>query len=84
MLVEMLRAARKKAGLSQVEASDRLGCRQTFLSKIECGERRLDLVEFVVLCHAYKVDPRTLFKEFVTKSFPVKPKRRFNRPRKKK
>ena len=42
-LVELLRSARAEAGLTQVQAAKRLGCRQTFISKIECGERRLDV-----------------------------------------
>ena len=56
-LVELLRASRQKAGLTQVEAAKKLGCRQTFISKIECGERRIDVVEFVVLMRAYGTDP---------------------------
>jgi len=38
-IVAALRNARKEAGLTQVQAAERLGCRQTFLSKIECGEQ---------------------------------------------
>lgn len=56
-LVATLRDARKQAGLTQVEAAEKVGCRQTFLSKIECGERRLDVFEFTVLCRAYGVSP---------------------------
>ena len=56
-LVKLLREARQKAALTQVEAAKKLGCRQTFISKIECGERRLDVVEFVVMMNAYGVDP---------------------------
>ena len=56
-LVKFLREARTKAGLTQVEAAKKLGCRQTFISKIECGERRIDVVEFVVMMRAYGTDP---------------------------
>jgi len=62
-LVKLLREARTKAGLTQVEAAKKLGCRQTFISKIECGERRVDVVEFVVLMRAYKVNPSTILKK---------------------
>jgi transcriptional regulator with XRE-family HTH domain len=61
-LVKFLREARRKAGLTQVEAAKKLGCRQTFISKIECGERRVDVVEFVVMMRAYDTDPSRLLK----------------------
>jgi transcriptional regulator with XRE-family HTH domain len=61
-LVNFLREARTKAGLTQVEAAMKLGCRQTFISKIECGERRVDVVEFVVMMRAYDTDPSRLLK----------------------
>ena len=61
-MLEILRAARVKAGLTQVQAAERLGCRQTFLSKIERGERRLDVIEFLVICRAYEVKPCTIMK----------------------
>lgn len=64
-LIGLLRQARLDAGLTQVEAAERLGCRQTFLSKIECGERRLDVVEFSVICIAYGVEPGELLDAFV-------------------
>ena len=59
-MLAMLLAARRKAGLTQVEAAALLGCRQTFLSKIERGERRLDVIEFMVICRAYGADPSTI------------------------
>lgn len=45
ILLKCLRRARKRAGLSQVELAERLGQTQSFVSKCERGERRLDLVE---------------------------------------
>jgi len=59
-LISALRTARRDAGLTQVQAAEKLGCRQTFLSKIECGERRMDVIEFVVMCDAYGVAPGQL------------------------
>lgn len=56
-LTRLLREARLRTGLTQIEAARRLGCRQTFLSKIERGERRLDVIEFMTICDAYRVDP---------------------------
>jgi len=67
-LVRLLREARIGAGLTQVAAAEKLGCRQTFLSKIECGERRLDVVEFVLICQAYGVSAGLLLNTFVVES----------------
>lgn len=41
----LLRAARKDSGLTQAELAERLGETQTFVSKCERGERRLDVIE---------------------------------------
>ncbi len=56
-IVRRLRQARLDAGLSQVDAAARLGCRQTFISKIECGGRRIDVAELVIILQAYGLDP---------------------------
>lgn len=47
-LVERLRMAREEAGLTQEEVAGVFGRPQSFLSKVESGERRIDPVE---LCH---------------------------------
>jgi len=59
-MIELLVQARKDAGVTQVELGKRLGQRQTFVSKFELGERRLDAAEFVTVCKAIGVDPRRL------------------------
>lgn len=43
---------RKKAGLSQRALAARLGREQNFVARIEIGERRLDLIEFITYCEA--------------------------------
>lgn len=60
--IELLVQARKDAGVTQVELGKRLGQRQTFVSKFELGERRLDVAEFVTVCHAIGVDACGLIK----------------------
>jgi transcriptional regulator with XRE-family HTH domain len=54
---ELLVAARKKAHLTQAELSSRLNRPQSFVSKYERGERRLDVVEFRAVASALGVDP---------------------------
>lgn len=49
--------ARKQAGLTQVELSERLSRPQSFVSKYERGERRLDVIEFFEVARAMGVDP---------------------------
>lgn len=46
----MLREARIEAGLRQEEVAQQLGKPQSFVSKYETGERRLDLAELKDIC----------------------------------
>lgn len=52
-----LRRARIAAGVTQVEAAKRLGRPQSFISKCESGERRVDVAEYLALCQVFGVDP---------------------------
>ena len=67
LLRELLIAARDKAGLTQQKLAKRLGKPQSFVAKYEGGERRLDVIEFVVIARAIGADPvrilRTLAKK---------------------
>ena len=58
---DTLVAVRKDAGVTQVELAARLGKPQQFISKIENGDRRVDLIEFVAVCRALRVDPKEAF-----------------------
>lgn len=44
-IIERLKIARLESGLSQQEVADKLGKPQSYISKIESGERRLDVAE---------------------------------------
>lgn len=55
LFVERLRAARGQARMTQVDAAKNLGVPQSFVSKIESGERRVDFVEVERLADLYKV-----------------------------
>ena len=48
----LLRSLRHEAGVSQVELAKRLGVPQSFVSKVESGERRIDLIELRRICTA--------------------------------
>lgn len=58
---DTLVAVRKDAGVTQVELAERLGKPQQFVSKYERGDRRVDLIEFVAVCRALRVDPKEGF-----------------------
>jgi len=51
-LAALLRSVRSKAGLTQAEVAERVGLPQSFVSKYESGERRLDLIELKQVCKA--------------------------------
>jgi transcriptional regulator with XRE-family HTH domain len=50
-------AARKEAQLTQEALAKSLQKPQSFVAKYENGERRLDVVEFLVITHIIGVDP---------------------------
>ena len=64
VLVDCLRDARRKARITQVELAARLGTDQSYVSKYETGERRLDLVELSELCPVLKTSLSQLVSEF--------------------
>ena len=55
--VAALTIARKNAGLTQKQLAARLRKPQSFVSKYERRERRLDVVEFVRVAQTIGVDP---------------------------
>jgi len=55
-LLEKLRSARLEAGLTQVEASKKLKKPQSYLSKIERGERKIEAIELGDFAKIYNKD----------------------------
>lgn len=53
----LLVEAREEAGLTQVELGGKLRRPQSFVSKIERGLRRVDLLEFLEIARAIGFDP---------------------------
>lgn len=60
-MLAVLVAARRDAGITQIELARRLGRTQSFISQIERGVRRLDVIEFYAIAQAMKIDPVELF-----------------------
>lgn len=71
-------AARNTAGMTQRELAVLLGKPQSFVSKYERRERRLDVVEFVKIAKAIGFDPCRIVRE-IEKRMPEAPKRKARR-----
>jgi transcriptional regulator with XRE-family HTH domain len=56
-LCALLVAERDKADLSQEALADRLNQHQSFVARLESGQRRIDVVEFLELAEAIGFDP---------------------------
>jgi transcriptional regulator with XRE-family HTH domain len=63
LFCKLLKGARMKAGLSQEEVAKRLNRPQSYVSKYESGERRLDVIEFLRVAKVLKVAPEELVKK---------------------
>lgn len=64
-LCAALVVARKTAGLSQHELAVRLKTSQTAIARIEIGERRVDVIEFLDLAHALRIDPHQVLNDLM-------------------
>lgn len=58
---------RKRAGITQEELAKKLDRPQSFISKVENGERRIDVVEFLVLARHLGSDPYALLRRVESK-----------------
>ena len=70
ILVSALAQTRRDMGVQQVELAALLGKDQSYISNIERGQRRVDVVEFYAIAGALKLDPVDWFSEIV-KGFPA-------------
>lgn len=63
-LQNLLKKSRLDAKLSQVELAEKLKRPQSFVSKYESGERRLDIVELREICQVLKIPLPVFAKRF--------------------
>jgi transcriptional regulator with XRE-family HTH domain len=63
--IQELVSARKASGLSQVDLAARLDLPQSYVSKVERCERRLDVVEFVAFARAMGLEPGRLIEDIL-------------------
>jgi hypothetical protein len=64
-LRELLRAERKRAGLTQTVVAERLGKPPSYVAKYEGGDRRLDVLEFLDVAEAIGFDPYRFIRSLV-------------------
>jgi transcriptional regulator with XRE-family HTH domain len=67
LLLTVLKSERERLGITQTDLANRLGNTQTFVSKCERGERRIDAVELVEFAEALGIEPSHLFGQFLLK-----------------
>lgn len=56
-LMQVLVETRKSKGVTQQELADRLNRPQSYIAKVETGERRLDVIEFIEWCQSVGAPP---------------------------
>ena len=61
-----LKQARKEAGLTQIDVAKRLRKPQSFVSRCETGERRVDAIELEDLARLYGLGVRFFLPDFPT------------------
>ncbi|MBL8298487.1 MAG: helix-turn-helix transcriptional regulator [Rhodanobacteraceae bacterium] len=66
-IIDTLRDHREAQGLTQTGLATLLGRSQQWVSLLERGDRRLDVVEYVELCAALDLDPHVLLDMLIAK-----------------
>ncbi|WP_261425609.1 helix-turn-helix domain-containing protein [Serratia proteamaculans] len=56
LVIKILRDARIEKGITQAKVAEALGRPQSFIAKVENGERKLDVVEFALIARLLGVD----------------------------
>ena len=64
-LCEILKSLRESKGLTQIGLSNLLRQPQSFVSKIEAGQRKLDLRQFVMYVRSLDADPVRVLRLFL-------------------
>jgi transcriptional regulator with XRE-family HTH domain len=64
-LIDWLTSKRQLAGMSQQQLADLLEKPQSYVSKYENGDRRLDFLEVLDICFVIKADPTSLINSYM-------------------
>ncbi len=61
--LQVMVAARKQANLTQQRLAELLNKPQSYVSKYERKERRLDVIEFLIIAKVLEIDPCNVIKQ---------------------
>jgi transcriptional regulator with XRE-family HTH domain len=61
-LIGLIAIIRKESGFTQMQLATAIGKPQSFVSKIENGERRMDLIEMIAIADALDVQPSEILR----------------------
>ncbi len=64
-LVRMLIDKREAVGITQTELASKLGEYQSFVARLESGQRRIDVVEFIELARVLNFDAASFIEEMM-------------------
>lgn len=64
---ELLVELREQKGLTQVDVATQLGKPQSYVSKYERGERRLDVIEMLSIADVLKINPAHVLRDLIKK-----------------
>ena len=63
VFINLLKKKRIEKGFTQLNVAENIGKPQSFVSKCESGQRKINVVEFIDICCAINVDPSLFIKE---------------------
>lgn len=66
VVLKKLTEMRESAGMTQRDLAEKLDRENSFVWRIEHGERRLDVVEFFWVCEALGFDAKTVYAELAS------------------
>ena len=66
ILGNVLARTRERAGMKQFDVAAKLNLPPSYLSKVENGTRRLDVIEFIQIANAMNLDPAEVLHELET------------------
>ena len=64
VLMVLMKSYREQKSITQIELASRLDKPQSYISKFESGERRLDFVEVLEICEVIGVAPAQLIADY--------------------
>lgn len=67
ILLGVLIETRERAGVTQTELARRIKRPQPYISMVERGERRIDVIQFYAIMKALGADPEEVFRELIGK-----------------